>query len=191
MDINNFIELAATVLANIVVITTIIKSRVKTELADIKSNTKIVTPNGETSGVAEVVSKIYDKVCKVEESISHLHAWKLTWMELSDSPVFITDTHGAVTWVNNQFLKKTGCTLSEVQGTNWYKVIHPDDRVETVKQFLNAVSLKTGFYQQFRIINQVTHECLSVTCRASLLEDSNDHKYLGILYVLESTPQKP
>lgn len=191
MDTTNLIELAATVLANIVIITTVIKNKLRTELSDIKATTKNLTTNNgcsdNCSALTEVVSKIYDKVCKLETSVSQIYNWKLTWMELSEFPVFIANKTGGIVWVNSRFLKRTGTTYQEIEGTNWYSIIHNEDRAETIKLYEASVESRTSFYHKFRVVNQQTKEVFPVTCRSALLTEANGDGFIGVLYTLDCT----
>ncbi len=53
--------------------------------------------------------------------------------------LWITDRHGAVHYLNQQWCDYTGLTEAESHGRGWLQVVHPDDRQNSHAQWVQAV----------------------------------------------------
>lgn len=70
-----------------------------------------------------------------------------------DAPVmiWITDPTGFCTYLNKQWLEFTGQTLEEAQGLGWTKAVHPDDREEAGRVFMECSQQQKPFNFDYRI----------------------------------------
>jgi PAS domain S-box-containing protein len=73
-----------------------------------------------------------------------------------DAPVmiWITDPTGYCTYLNKQWLEFTGQTLEEGLGLGWTNTIHPDDREQAGKVFIECSEQRKPFHFDYRIRNQ-------------------------------------
>ncbi|HEX8315733.1 MAG TPA: PAS domain S-box protein [Flavisolibacter sp.] len=70
-----------------------------------------------------------------------------------DAPVmiWITDPSGYCTYLNKQWLAFTGQTIEESRGLGWTNAIHPDDREEAGRIFMECSKLQQPFHCDYRV----------------------------------------
>ncbi|HUC80070.1 MAG TPA: PAS domain S-box protein [Flavisolibacter sp.] len=70
-----------------------------------------------------------------------------------DAPVmiWITDPTGYCTYLNKQWLEFTGQTLEDGQGLGWTNAVHPDDKEEAGRVFLECSAERKPFNFDYRI----------------------------------------
>jgi len=70
-----------------------------------------------------------------------------------DAPVmiWITDPTGFCTYLNRQWLEFTGQSLEEAQGLGWTSAVHPDDREEAGRVFMECSEQRKPFNFDYRI----------------------------------------
>jgi len=138
----------------------------------LKKMTDTVNTQLNNNGGSSLIDKLDLIVKKIDDlatSVSKLEVWKTAWMQLYEHPIFITNTKGFCTWVNNEYQKITGCTFAELEGANWSKIIHPEDRDQVTKEWQTCVDTGTLFDKKYRIINQQTLTVHNVRCKCKPL----------------------
>ncbi len=118
----------------------------------------------------------------VEESLRHSEQRFRSLVENANDIIYILTPDGTMTYISPNWTDVLGHDLSEVVGTNFAPLIHPDD-LDKCFAFLNAV-LETG-EKQSGIEYRVKHKDGSWrwhTSNASSLKDSEDNvmSYVGI-----------
>ena len=65
--------------------------------------------------------------------------------------IWITDPSAACIYFNRQWCEFTGRTLEQALGIGWLESVHPDDREESVRVFLEANKQHLPFRQEYRL----------------------------------------
>jgi diguanylate cyclase (GGDEF)-like protein/PAS domain S-box-containing protein len=65
--------------------------------------------------------------------------------------VWIADTSGQTTYINQRWYEMTGMTESESAGTGWVDSVHPDDRVPCREKWLECVRSGETFEIEYRL----------------------------------------
>lgn len=73
---------------------------------------------------------------------------------LAQAPIgiFETDTHGGCRYVNDEWSALTGVSAEQALGSGWASTLHPDDRPEGVRAWLDAVRRVSRFQREFRCL---------------------------------------
>ncbi|XZF14626.1 PAS domain S-box protein [Chitinophagaceae bacterium MMS25-I14] len=107
--------------------------------------------DGKVAGIMVTVSDVTEKV----DARQKITASELKFRLLADSvPQYIwtTDARGNITYFNQALYDFTGLTYEEVKNDKWVTFVHPDDRAENMRKWIEAVN--TGqpylFEQRFR-----------------------------------------
>lgn len=186
MDINKILELVGTLLVNLIVITSVIKSKINAALSPIEDSTKTLKPNGGSS-LADIIPKIYERLCRVDASLSYLANWKSAWMEIASQPIFLTDAAGNCTWVNMAYKKLCGASFEELQGSNWNRVIYPEDLTKVSEEWTRAVKNQSFFDLTYRFVNIQTNTYSIVHCKAKpLYKDGVLSNYIGVFDIIDT-----
>lgn len=67
------------------------------------------------------------------------------------SLIWVTDKEGKHLFVNKSYLDYFQVTEAQASGHNWQPLIHPDDRIEYIQKFMNAVKTKQPFKAHVRV----------------------------------------
>lgn len=72
------------------------------------------------------------------------------------SPVFIwkSNTKGLCDYFNAQWLKFRGRTLEEEKNMGWTEGLHPEDKEQTINQYMDAFRKRQNFTLEYRIKNK-------------------------------------
>lgn len=95
--------------------------------------------------------------------------------------IFQTDMKGHASFMNERWGEIAGIKLSHAMGTGWASTIHPDDHIEVLENWGNAVEQQREFMMEFRLLN-ARAGVRRVVCRATPLHDENNQLsgYIGI-----------
>ncbi|MEG9436815.1 EAL domain-containing protein [Edaphobacter sp. HDX4] len=74
-----------------------------------------------------------------------------TLAETLPSIVWTASPEGEVEYLSDRFREITGLTIEDGQGSNWTRVIHPDDLPDTIGQWRQALSVGISFDEKYRI----------------------------------------
>lgn len=151
-----------------------------------KAISKQLEKNGGTS-LVDKVQQILNKLDVISLQLHRVETWKTAWMELTEEPIFVTDTSGNYIWVNNSYAHLAGSTTEDLLGLGWTKVIHPEDKEHTLNEWRSATGSLSKFDCHYRIVNIFTKEYTQVRSTAKPLKDQSGLLvgYIGILYSQE------
>lgn len=172
-----------------VAVTTAITATVAILFKNRKSHTAIskqLEKNGGTS-LVDKVDNILDKLNGISHQLHRMETWKTAWMELTEEPIFVTDTTGHYIWINNSFAHTVGATTEDLLGLGWTKVIHPDDRDKLLLEWKSSIASLSKFDYSYRMVNIFTKETIQVRSIAKPLKDQVGSLigYIGICYLHE------
>ncbi|TCD00252.1 PAS domain S-box protein [Pedobacter frigidisoli] len=76
-----------------------------------------------------------------------------TFRLLADSmpqQIWTSDTEGNLNYYNQSVFDYSGLSLEQINEDGWIQIVHPDDREENIKQWLNAISTGEDFLVEHR-----------------------------------------
>lgn len=138
------------------------------------------------SSLVDKVDNIVSKLSDLGHTIGRLEVWKTAWMELSDSPIFISNVQGHLSWANDEYLRTVGATFQDLAGMGWMKIIHPQDRESVKESWKISIETQSTFDMVYRIVNQQNQEVLSV--RAKVRPLVRENTLAGFIGILDKTP---
>ena len=65
--------------------------------------------------------------------------------------IWMSETDGQCSYVNQQWLQLTGTTFEQELGSGWLESVHPDDRAECVGTYTRAFDARDAFLMEYRI----------------------------------------
>ncbi|MFO8234223.1 MAG: PAS domain S-box protein [Bacteroidales bacterium] len=68
--------------------------------------------------------------------------------------IWMSDQKGQCTYFNERWLKFRGRTLEEEKGMGWTEGLHPEDKEQTINQYLGAFKKRQNFTLEYRIKNK-------------------------------------
>ncbi|MCX7560573.1 response regulator [Sulfitobacter sp. F26204] len=74
-----------------------------------------------------------------------------TMAQSMPNQVWTADSDGGLNWLNDRTYEFTGYAKGELFGSNWARVVHPDDLEAVVAQWRNATQQGKGYESEFRI----------------------------------------
>lgn len=86
--------------------------------------------------------------------------------ELCPAALFITDTIGQFTYVNNKWCEHAGLSFDEAINGQAYRAYHPDDRVPLLASWNQALEAKEDFSYSYRMLNARTGFITQIQCLA-------------------------
>ncbi|MDX1692877.1 MAG: EAL domain-containing protein [Ketobacteraceae bacterium] len=93
--------------------------------------------------------------------------------------VFQTDLEGRFFYVNDRWQEITQLYTADADMSSFAKMIHPEDREDTLKMWEDAQEQATEFKAEFRLLNE-NMKTVSVICQAKPVLD-NDNRIAGFL----------
>jgi len=69
------------------------------------------------------------------------------------SPLFETDKHGNLIWINQKFSEVTNQSLGELEGYNWITYIHEEDREGFIAEFSSCLKMCRKFEIEAKCAN--------------------------------------
>lgn len=144
---------------------------------------KQLQKNGGTS-LVDKVDNILEKLDSISTQLHRVETWKTAWMELTEEPIFVTQTSGNYIWVNNSYARFVGLPTEDLLGNGWTKVIHPKDKDSVIAEWEACINSMSKFDMVFRAINIVTRRSTEIQCVAKPLKDPQGGLigYIGIIY---------
>ncbi len=85
------------------------------------------------------------------ESLSESEARFRTIADSAPVLLWLTDTHGHCTFVNQSWLHYTGRTLEQEVGEGWLSSLYPEDQTPIRNEFLAAFASHTDFETEYRL----------------------------------------
>ena len=135
---------------------------VKAQLAAITDESgKIIGSRGVTVDVTEQqLAKderrqiVEDTRARTHQAIERLRASEERFRNMADTApvmIWIVDTEGSCTYVNQRWLDYTGRTFEEELGSGWTQSIHPDDYERCMETYVNTVNTRRPFEMEYRV----------------------------------------
>lgn len=84
-------------------------------------------------------SSLKDRLDQLFDAVDMLSVTNRTSMNLVPYPLFITNQHGGVVWVNHEFSQVTSLADDEVLGMGWLNIVDRDERDDIRNEWLSAV----------------------------------------------------
>ncbi|HMK18726.1 MAG TPA: PAS domain-containing protein [Chitinophagaceae bacterium] len=109
----------------------------------------LLKADGEVSGIIAIVNDVTEKVearMKIEESEQKFRL-------LADSMpqhIWTADTEGNLNYFNRSVFDYSGITPEDINEKGWLQIVHPDDKEENLKVWMNAVSTGKDFLFEHR-----------------------------------------
>ena len=161
-----------------------------------KTISKQLEHNGGQS-LVDKVQQILHKLDSISLQLHRIETWKTAWMELTEEPIFVTDTSGNYIWVNNAYSHLSGFTTEDLLGLGWSKALHREDREATIEEWRSAISSLSKFECSYRMVNYHSKETKQIKTIAKPLKDQSGSLvgYIGMIYTEineneeEATPQ--
>lgn len=169
-----------------VAVTTAIATAITLVLKSKKTHAAISNQLQKNGGASLVdkVDNILDKLTDISTQLHRIETWKTAWMELTEEPIFVTQTTGNYIWVNNAYARFVGLPTEDLLGNGWTKVLHPKDKDQILVEWESCVSSMSKFDMIFRTVNMVTKRATEIQCVAKPLKDPKGDLigYIGIIY---------
>ncbi len=105
---------------------------------------------GQVHGIMVVAMEVTDQVM-ARQAIERQEEYFRNMANKVPVMIWMTDTKGRCTYLNEQWLNYTGQALIEGVGTGWLKAVHRDDRTIAEKIFLRGLKEKEGFEITYRL----------------------------------------
>lgn len=108
---------------------------------------------GNTIGIMALATEITEQVVarkKIEESEKHFRQLA----DMMPSKISNADIDGKLLYLNKNWLDYTGKSFEELQGLDYYNIIHPDDLVEYSAKFLYASENGSPLKMEMRFLNK-------------------------------------
>lgn len=126
-----------------------------------------------------------DAVKRLEKLVLHNQGRRDITDLCSDRMIFRMNDEGACVFINDAFLKTFGCTESEILDFAFENLVHDDDVAEMRLKWQKAITTKTAFKDEQRIIdcNNVFHKCRVVA--HPIVVDGRLIEFSGIIDLLK------
>ena len=110
----------------------------------------LLDTNGEVRGSLAVFVDITERR-RAEEALRESEERFRNMAENAPVMIWVTDQHGACTFVNRQWCDFTGTALNENLGKGWAQFVHPDDRESAFESFYHANMDRKDFRVEYRL----------------------------------------
>lgn len=109
--------------------------------------------NGLVSGVVVICTETTEAV-KTRKSLQESEEWFRVMAEGSNTLIAVADENGHGTYFNEAWTTLTGRSVADLLSLGWADLVHPEDRDRCVCLYKEALSKKTAFSWEFRIIDK-------------------------------------
>jgi len=187
MDLTQIPYIAEITVAVTTAIATAITLVLKSKKTHSTINKQLEKNGGES--LVDKVDNILDKLNCISTQLHRIETWKTAWMELTEEPIFVTQTTGNYVWVNNAYARFVGLPTEDLLGNGWTKVLHPKDRDKVITEWESCISSLSKFDMTYRSVNAVTKKSTDIQCVAKPLKDPKGDLigYIGIIYEQEES----
>lgn len=121
-----------------------------------------------------------DVVDRIERDQYRGAQWAKFFLTESPFGAWESDADGDCVWASDVLLRMAGASMSDLVGSNWANVIHPDDRGSVFREWNAAVKYERNYRQQYRLLNLTTQEPILIEARGKVVRDP-DGKVAGFL----------
>ncbi|CAN5589702.1 PAS domain S-box protein [soil metagenome] len=110
-------------------------------------------PDGQLSGTIGSIRETTDSV-RALRALAESERRFQTLAELAPAGIFRTDVTGAVTYINDAWLRLSGLSSAEqAMGEGWAPALHPDDIDTVFAEWAASVTAKTDYRSEFRFLH--------------------------------------
>lgn len=99
--------------------------------------------------------------------------------------IFVSDAQGNCIYTNAAYHTISGQTLAETLGTNWTSAIHPEDRMNAISAWSEAVRNCAPFVADVRFLRKDKSMIWTRLNAAMIHADKNQEKSLGYVQIVE------
>lgn len=120
----------------------------------IRDTEQIYDPDfAEDGTVRGFIAMAYDvtEQKKVERAAQENEARFRSLTDVMPQLVWVADGEGNVIWLNESWARSTGTTIQENLGVGWLNVIHPEDRIATILNWRDTLSVGSGIAAEYRL----------------------------------------
>lgn len=127
---------------------------------------------------------IKDRVGRMDKLMALVDARQVALMVALPEPMFWTDIDGDFTLVNRSLEDLTGFSRAHLMDSEWVNVIHPDDRIRIIKEWLGvedgAVKQLRAWLTTCRLVEPKTGVVTMVRIEAHPIRQTfGDHHVVG------------
>lgn len=178
------IVLAAAVVSAIGVLLAVIR-HVAIALRKVYDNIEIIATqslsNQSVSQMADVIERVSDQLALLEQK------QEFDWDHVKRAAVYITDQHGAYTYVSDAYCRMVGALPTELLGSGWINAIYKEDREHVLKEWREAVQDRRDYkIFKFRYFNQSSRQLVWASTYATVLQNARGEMvgYIGVSWML-------
>ncbi|MDR7092195.1 MULTISPECIES: diguanylate cyclase domain-containing protein [Cellvibrio] len=99
--------------------------------------------------------------------------------------IFVSDAQGNCIYTNAAYHTISGQTLEETLGTNWTSAIHPDDRLQAISEWGDAVRCQTPFIAEVRFLRKDKSVIWTRLNAAAIRTGGEGKKSQGFVQIVE------
>jgi diguanylate cyclase (GGDEF)-like protein/PAS domain S-box-containing protein len=99
--------------------------------------------------------------------------------------IFVSDAQGNCIYTNAAYHSISGQTLEETLGTNWTSAIHPDDRLQAISEWGDAVRSQTPFIAEVRFLRKDKSVIWTRLNAAAIRAGNGGKKSQGYVQIVE------
>lgn len=99
--------------------------------------------------------------------------------------IFVSDAQGNCIYTNAAYHAISGLTLEETLGTNWTSAIHPEDRLNAISEWGNAVRSQTPFIAEVRFLRKDKTVIWTRLNAAAIRPGNTEKKSQGYVQIVE------
>src|SRR5690606_8364808 len=91
---------------------------------------------------------------RTQQAVGALRESEARFRQMADAApvlIWLADTSGGCTWVNQRWVDFVGKPLERLTGDGWIDSIHPDDRPHALEAYHVAFRARKPFYSEYRM----------------------------------------
>jgi len=118
----------------------------------VKSSVSLTTnAEGEPIRIVGLTEDI-DERHKAEEALRESEARFRFMAEYMPPKVFTANAQGSLTYLSPQWIEYTGLALTDMNYNDWTRTVHPDDREDNMKTWLQSMKSGEPYYFEHRLL---------------------------------------
>lgn len=127
-----------------------------------------------------ILRDITDRKSREEEARLQEGRYRLL-VEATTAIVWETPASGEFETEQPSWTAFTGQTFSELRGTGWLQAVHPDDRAETLRVWTTAVTSRTNYVVEHRLLaRDQSYRDMAVRAVPVLAGDGTIRQWMGV-----------
>ena len=112
---------------------------------------EVITNGG--SSIKDAVNGLVDTCNRIEKRQKVIEQRSRSALYHHSEPLFETDKHGNLIWINQKFSDITGQSLHDLEGYNWMTYIHEEDRESFIGEFSSCLKMCRKFELEVKCTN--------------------------------------